>query len=332
MAQVRWIRRWLAALLGLLAGLLALELFLRVWSPVPLDFEAPPAPGRRADEPHVATTGFARLAGNEAYQADDFLGFRPVLGGRDHDTHGALRNDYTLAKRPGVRRLLFLGDSVARRGQLQAGLELELGAACEYWNAGIEGYSTLQELEYYRRYLAGIQADHVVLVFHLNDFVTTPVTLRDGERIISVRERRKVRRPVTWLWELSYLYRLALQLDFAFQTPESRVTEQESRAEVFGALLELAELVRARGADFSVVVFPWLLPEARWQPSLPAKHADTLALLEQHGIRHHSFREELAQAIAEGEEFQEKPRDPQHPSAAFGHRMARAMLARGFVP
>ena len=68
----------------------------------------------------------------------------------------------------------------------------ELGAACEYWNAGVEGYSTLQELEYYRRYLAGIQADHVVLVFHLNDFVTTPVTLRDGERIISVRERRKV--------------------------------------------------------------------------------------------------------------------------------------------
>jgi hypothetical protein len=329
MARFRRIRRWLAALLGLAAGLLAIEFFLRVWSPLPLAFEAP---AERTDQAHVARTGFARIPGTEAYQADEFLGFKPVLGGRDYDAHGALRNPYALEKRPGVRRLLFLGDSVARRGRIQAGLAHELGQTCEYWNAGVEGYSTLQELEYYRRHLEGIQADHVVLLFHLNDFVTTPVTLRDGERIISVRERRKVRRPVKWLWELSYLYRLGLQLDFAWQSSEDRVSEAESRKEVFDALVELAALARTRGSEFSVLVFPWLLAESEWLPGLQAKHADTLALLAQHGIRHFEFRAELAQAIAAGEEVRERPGDQQHPSDAFGLRMARAMLARGFVP
>ena len=64
----------------------------------------------------------------------------------------------------------------------------------------------------------------------------------------------------------------------------------------------------------------------------PTAHAEVVALLEREQIRHYTFLEELAAALAEGEPVQERPRDPQHPSAAFGRRMAKSMLARGFLP
>src|SRR5688572_18633078 len=51
--------------------------------------------------------------------ADDReLGARPVLDGKSYGAHGALVNDYPLERRPGVERLLFVGDSVTRRGKI----------------------------------------------------------------------------------------------------------------------------------------------------------------------------------------------------------------------
>jgi hypothetical protein len=60
------------------------------------------------------------------------------------------------------------------------------------------------------------------------------------------------------------------------------------------------------------------------------RHADILEMLERQGIPHYSFLDDLAAAVAESESIQEVPHDPQHPSAAFGRRMARSMIAQGF--
>lgn len=323
------LRRRLGALLGGVVGaVLVGELVLRVWSPIELDWAAPRGVG-----------GEARGTVSD-YEPDDELGFKPVIGGALHAEHGALHNTYALAKPPGVRRLLFLGDSVTRRGEIVAGLRSELGDTCQYWNAGVEGYATWQEVAYYARYLADVDEDHVVLTFHLNDYVTTPVTFRAGEDVVAVRERGRVERPISWLWNLSYLYRLAQSRRLAAPPPEERGEERgdgsqdqrDARREVERALLELRDLVHARGAELTVLVLPWLRPREQWPSSLAPKHQHVVGVLTQAGIRHYTFLDELDEALAAGEAVQEKPRDPQHPSHEFGRRMARAMLARGFVP
>jgi aryl-alcohol dehydrogenase-like predicted oxidoreductase len=116
------------------------------------------------------------------------------------------------------------------------------------------------------------------------------------------------------------------------RTPVLQVDEEEARREIERALGALRDLARERGAELTVVVLPWLREREHWPTNLPGKHAHVVGLLETLGIRHFAFLDELDQAIAEGEEVKEKPMDPQHPSAAFGARMARGMLARGFVP
>jgi len=332
MGAARNYRGLLAIFLGVLLALVLLELGLRVWSPVPLEDAE-----RTAARPEGASPP------NSAFQQDEILGFKPVLDGTDYGTHGAVRNEYALEKRPGVRRLLFVGDSATHRGQIVAGLRAELGEGVEYWNAGVEGYSTFQELEYYRQ-LESIHADHVVLTFHLNDYGATPVAFQSGEGVITMSERRVVSRPIGWLWRASYLYRLVLLL--RLERPEPDEPDEPSdqgepgepspapdiHEEIARSLVEFRDLVRSRGAEFSVIVLPWLRARSDWPWRMVRRHADTLALLEREGIRHYSFLDELAAALAEGEPVQEVPRDPQHPSAAFGRRMARSMLAHGFTP
>jgi hypothetical protein len=84
------------------------------------------------------------------------------------------------------------------------GLRAELGEQYEYWNAGVEGYSTWQELAYFRRTLEPIHADHVVLTFHLNDFLSTPVSFRSGDEVVAVRARGDVSKTIPWLWDPSF--------------------------------------------------------------------------------------------------------------------------------
>jgi hypothetical protein len=243
--------------------------------------------------------------------------------------HGAKRNEYALEKPPGKRRLLFVGDSVTDRGRIIEALREQLGEGLEYWNAGIVGYASQQELGYYRDYLGGIAADHVILTFHLNDFETTPITFMDGENMVAVYGRLGSERPSAWLLQNSYVYRFYWTKRMG-RTEVSRTISIEH--EVEAALRGFQELTRERGAELTVLVLPWLLPRDQWNAPKVKNHEEVLAMLERLGIRHYTFLDTLDAALAEGLQVQEPPGDPQHPSLEFGRRMARDLLARGFVP
>jgi hypothetical protein len=317
----------LVAAAALLAALLLGELGLRLWNPPPVrlfDARLRGTPGERV---MTIDPTYATHPRNGIYTQDRDLGYRPVLGGAEYAQHGARWNDYPLVKPPGVRRLLFLGDSVTQRARLLEALRGPLGPGVELWNAGVIGYATRQELEYYRRYLGEIRPDHVVLSFHLNDYETTPITFLDGERFVAVYAGSA--RPHPWLLRHSFLYRFFWSRGLGASSAErSRAVEQE----VAQALEELDRLVRQRGARFSVLVLPWFLPEPEWSELLRRHHAQTLALLEQLGIRHYAFLDTLARAVADGVALQETPGDVQHPSAAFAQRLAEDLLAQGFEP
>ena len=100
--------------------------------------------------------------GNRAsFIKDDLLGFIPAMGGNSgYNEYGVRHNTYTLAKPEGWRRILFIGDSIIGYGFTQRALqELTEGKPIEYWNAGVFGYSTAQEVMFYKRFNRPVKPD-----------------------------------------------------------------------------------------------------------------------------------------------------------------------------
>ena len=204
-----------------------------------------------------------------------------------------------------------------------------LGAEVECWNAGVVGYSSRQELDYYRAHCADLNADHVVLTFHLNDYETTPVTFIEGDRMVAVYGEHGSRNPNAWLYQHSYLYRF-------YWTRSARTTpaelEESLAREIEAALAGLQSLSAERGARFTVLVFPWVSPPGTWTAAMSEQHRATRRMLETLGIAHYDLTETLERALAAGIEVREDPGDNQHPSAEFGRWIARDLLERGFRP
>jgi hypothetical protein len=305
------------------------EASLRLWQPPEVRlFDSPfrGAPGERVvkiDRRYEVHPEFG------IFQVADALGYRPVPGGAGYGPHGAKWNEYAPEKPPAKRRLLFLGDSVTERHKLIDALRARLGDAYEYWNAGVPGYATEQEFLYYRDHLGTIAADHVLLTFHLNDYETTPVVFESGGEFVAVHAKVGATAPSAWLMRSSFLYRF-LWTRLVRLTSAARPAAIE--AEVARDLARLAELVRARGADFTVLVLPWIQDPARWPEPKPRHHELTLGLLGQLGIRHFDFRPALERALADGVPLHEAKDDPQHPSLELAQRMADELLASGFRP
>ena len=164
---------------------------------------------------------------------------------------------YAAAKPPGVNRLLFIGDSVTHRGQIVEALRAVYGSQkYEYWNAGVESFNTVQEVEYYRRFNRAINPDHVILTFHLNDFETTPVAFREADGTLVVfAPNWPVRRLNPWLFQHSYTYRYWLGLVTPKKTARSEII-----AEVRASLTDLQRMVGVDRARLTVLVLPILRP------------------------------------------------------------------------
>lgn len=317
----RVLPRLLIALAAVGLGLLAVELGLRRWPPPSLlDFAS-----------ERALPGEAGRQGRDAFTVDEELGYRPVLDGEEFGPTGTVRNEYALEKPAGVKRILFLGDSVTRRGAIQDGLRACLGdRGFEYWNAGVTGYTTVQEVAYYRRFCAPLKADRVLLTFHLNDFETTPITFPDGDKLVRLYTKGSTRTLNPWLLRHSYLYRWYLGRSAAQAEPPPGAPPTEADT-IERSLATLRDEVARDGGTLTVLVLPWLRPFEEWRGQRH-KHDWILKALERLGIEHYAFVPTLERALADGVQVTEVPRDPQHPSPEFGLRMARDLLAAGFVP
>jgi len=317
-----WIARALAAVLGTAAAAAATELVFRLH---------PPRLVRMAGEERAYTENLTEGEGRRVLTTDERLGYRPVAGGAEYGPHGARWNDYALEKPAGTQRVLFLGDSVTYRGKLVDALREVWGEGVEYWNAGVEGYSTSQEVLYFEEHLAALEADHVVLTFHLNDFETTPMTFRDESgRVRVFFSRRPLGELSPWLLRHSHLYRFLV--GFTIDNVAPHGFEDEVALEVRDSLAHLARLCAERGARLSVLVLPWLAPPERWPPQIALRRRRALELLEGLGIDHHDLTAPLEDALGQGLDVQEEPGDHDHPSAAFARVAARALAAGGLEP
>ena len=232
-----------------------------------------------------------------SFVVDPSFGFRPVLGDGPYTHFGTLANDYAAAKPPGVNRLLFIGDSVTHRGQIVEALRAVYGSQkYEYWNAGVESFNTVQEVEYYKRFNRAINPDHVILTFHLNDFETTPVAFREADGTLVVfAPNRPVRRLNPWLFQHSYTYRYWLGLVTPKKTARSEII-----AEVRASLTDLERLVAVDRAWLTVLVLPILRPFSDWKPEYQEYRRQILGILESLRLHYFDLLKPLNEALADG--------------------------------
>lgn len=265
-------------------------------------------------------------------ELDGENGYRPVLGGTTYDERGTLPNDYPLARTEGVRRLLFLGDSVTKRGRIVEGFRTVFGEdGFEYWNAGVEAYATAQEVSYYRRFLEPLGEDHVILTFHMNDFLTTPISFFDPEKgLVFLEPNLAVRELSPWLLRHCYLYRawISMRSGLTEDTKSKAGVEEDIAA----SLHELADLTRARGSRLTVLVFPLLFPFESWRPVQQKRHAKVLGILQAAGIETYDLVPPMEAALAESLDIWQEKGDVYHPNELFGERCVRYLVESGFRP
>jgi hypothetical protein len=247
------------------------------------------------------------------YTIDPELGYRPVLGTRYYTEYGTKTNSsYPIQKRPDVQRVLLLGDSVVKREQPVRALKSVYGEEkYEFWNAGVTGYNTIQEVNFYKKYNYAINPDHVVIFFHNNDFINTPVGYYKEGKIFVFWPDLPPENINPWLFRHSYIYRSLKELFFGANFKE--VTAQK----IENSLKEIQQILNNDSIRLTVVVLPIFDDYANWKLSEKKHRSDILKILEKLGIRHFDLTEQLKIAIYNGINVQEDPGDRWHPSAEF---------------
>lgn len=230
-------------------------------------------------------------------------------------------------------RILFLGDSVTRRGRIISALkQRHRGGRFQWLNAGVPGYNTAQEVRLYGRCCRRLRPRHLVLTMHNNDF--------QENRLIFQRpfSRRQVHLRLDQLGAVehllvhhSHVYRLLLgRPGIVGVDPAGAVGWRRAHALMERSLGRLQALTRADGARLSVV----LLPSLRTGPlPRPARlsHRAALKLLKRLGIRHFDLKRVFKAAVASGLTLHESPGDHLHPGQALADRFGEYLFRKGLL-
>ncbi len=299
-------------LFGLMAGVAGAEVLLRTVSP---------------DETFGAARELPWMRATHGFTIDPAFGFRPVFG-RDYQATGTRRNAYSQAKADSVERVLYIGDSVTRRGRIVRALESVYGdTRYEFWNAGVESFNTVQEVEYYRRYNRPLRPDHIILTFHNNDFGTTPVTFRDDRGRLVVYEPGTPELELSpLLFRYSMIYRLIV--GFTLNAGKDDIAYED---EVRDALRQLKRMAASDGARLTVLVLPILKEFGTWSPEERRRHAAAIRILRDLDIRHYDLLPPLERALELGVDPMETPGDPWHPSDDVAAFFASYLSERGVL-
>ena len=269
---------------------------------------------------------------NAAFVRDPELGYRPRLGTRWYDAYGTRPDPdhLSLDKAPGKKRILFMGDSVTWRRAIENACRKQFGVdAFDYWNAGVESYDTRQEVIFYKRYNHKIDPDHVILSFHHNDFIVTPVAFHDDDEQMTVVFSDGSSHGVNpWLLRYSYTYALWSQ----WRVAEAAERDMDAgEAIVRESLRELQRILAGQGARLTVLVLPLATPHEEWNARDKATHQRALRVLEDLGIRHFDLLPGLNAAAQAGIEIQETKGDRWHPSQALGEAFVKQLAQSGFT-
>ena len=268
----------------------------------------------------------------KVFAVDSDIGFCPIIPGPQYNEFGTLRNTYSPEKSNNVERLLFVGDSVTRIGFIVAALREASGdRPREFWNAGVDSFNTVQELNYYKKFNCKIRPDHVILTFHNNDFETTPIVFLNEQGKMVLFSPFLPRNQVNEvLFRKSYLYRMFIGKSIARRRDAGR---EQIVAEVKTSLQEFRTILSRDGIQFTVLVHPVLLPKDKWTPSEILNHNTVLQILKDLGITHCDLSEPLRDAIQHGinPQWEMWKNDKAHPSPEMAKHFADYLLEHGLL-
>ena len=264
----------------------------------------------------------ARLA-EGVLQVDQALGHRPVFGGKDYDAEGILH--HSRKHSTGSSQTLFLGDSVTRRGTLIQGFR-EFAPEMSLWNAGVEAWCPVQEVESYLAHTRTSQPERLVLTFHNNDFAFTPVALWHGDSLAIC-----VPGEVCEFWpdayKLSWLYRL--WVNARHPKLHALPDAQGMLPMVESSMGQLRDSAREDGIEFDVLLLPLFAPLSEWDESERQSREMAIALFERLGLRWIDLLEPIAQMFDAGLVVQVMEGDRWHPNSEAGQLMAFHALQQG---
>ena len=291
---------------GLIGSMMATEVALRIHYP---DGGMPAA--------HLASSVSESQA---AFHEDPECGYLPVTGRGEYSAEGCMPNEYDL-KKPRAQRVLFVGDSVTHRGRIMKALRGLYGEKYEYWNAGVESFNTVQEWALYHRYNYAIHPDQVVLAFHNNDFLATPLVVHEKGQV-KVYEPGMHINP--WLFEKSYLYRWAW--------PRTEFGDREDRArKVLESLNNFKTLTDQEHVRLSVILLPILEPISTWNNQELWSRSTSIEDFKKLGLRYFDLEGTLETGLKEGVPGPETPGDTWHPSDAMAKRFAEQLKREGLL-
>lgn len=309
----------LALAIGCAVAIAGVEVYFRL---------ADPYAGLRAAREYRDARTTQRETWSSVFVPDPDLGYRPKLDGPWYTAYGTLPNGYDPEDRRGRTRLLFAGDSVTQRGFIVEALRQRLGERhYEYWNAGVEGYSTVQEVRFYELFNAALEPDHVILTFHLNDFETTPIVFRNrqGDAVVFA-PNQPLRRISPWLFRRSYVYRLLVGL-----TSRGRARRQGILDETGRSLERWRDRLQADDACFTVLLLPILRPLDEWKDYQREYRQAALEIFDDLELRFFDLLPPLQEALAAGLPVSQTPADEWHPGKEVSSVFARYLEERGLL-
>lgn len=262
-------------------------------------------------------------------QPDAELGYAPILDGRGFDAWGTHRNPYPRSKQPGVTRILFLGDSITARARvIRALTHLVPKQLFEFWNAGVEGWNTEQEVAFFFRVTHRVQPDRVVLGFHSNDFRNTPIGFRDDDGNLVVYQTRHPLRISPGLYGASYLYRLWIR----WRTEDDGKVDYEQFApRVEASLRRLRDGLQASGTPLTILLYPIFATQDVWNTSERLSRKLSIEIFERLGLHWIDLAEPIAELTKASATVEESPGDRWHPNDLAATRMAEFALEAGVL-
>ena len=232
------------------------------------------------------------------YTVDSVVGFRPRFHTRRANKLGTFPNKYANSPKPGVKRVLFIGDSVTENGYMLEGLKSCYGEEFfEYWNGGVGSYNIEQVVKYYQAYLYKVHPEYIIFTVHLNDWENTPVVFLNADNSISAFEPKYGEVQVNRFFYLnSNLYHLFL--GYFFSEQEALVVKERR---VRSYLRKLVELTSSK--KLIVLINPTALPLNSWDSYSLGIKSRTIKLLRSENIHFFDMSIWIDSAIEAGVEL-----------------------------
>ena len=229
---------------------------------------------------HGEPAPYSNIGTGQWVISDPELGYRLNPEQEGINSLSVRHAEVTIPKPPGLFRIVVLGDSIPwAKGAFgfvdDIAKRIETRGAVEVINPGVPGYTSFQELTFFKRYLLQVEPDLVVWTYCLNDNHKFLHRFDEKAQMLFTDEAaRSLEIHSSWDWIVSRSYVLtwirvgvlarqepvtAQTARFVWETrPDFNIAWKDYSWRFYEShLAEMVDLLKPRGIRLAIVVFPY---------------------------------------------------------------------------